>query len=169
MIEVTQRNIYPIKSAAGIALDTATIEERGFQHDRRWMLVDADGRFMTQREHPRMALIRVGLMKDHLSINAPGMEAAVVPFESGTRNTIPVVVWNDTVQASFVSRDIDKWFSSFLETPCHLVQMNDTSHRPVEEKSGFSRHQVSFADAYPFLLIGEESVASAGRRAARAR
>ncbi|HEX9658456.1 MAG TPA: MOSC N-terminal beta barrel domain-containing protein [Bacteroidota bacterium] len=164
MIEVTQLNIYPIKSTAGISLDTAIIEERGFQYDRRWMLVDTDGRFMTQREHPLMALIRVGLMKNHLLVNASGMEPLVVPFDPAVRNTIPVVVWDDTVQASFVSRDTDEWFSGFLKFPCHLVQMTDTSERPVEQAFNPGKKQVSFADAFPFLLIGEESLADLNKR-----
>ncbi len=164
MIEVTQVNVYPIKSAAGISLESAIIEERGFQHDRRWMLIDTDGQFMTQRQHPRMALIHVGLMKDHLLVNASGMEPLIVPFESVVRNSIPVVIWDDTVQASFVGHDCDDWFSSFLNFPCHLVQMTDSSERRIDPEFNPGRKQVSFADAFPFLLIAEESLADVNAR-----
>ncbi|HEX6589713.1 MAG TPA: MOSC N-terminal beta barrel domain-containing protein [Longimicrobiales bacterium] len=154
---VSELYFYPIKSMRGIMADRVTLDERGARNDRRWMLVDDDGVFISQREAPRMALIDVLLRGDALLVGAPGMELMRIPLEpegSPARCTI----WSDTVDAVPVSRTCDDWFSSFLGRPCRLVHMPDTTRRVVDPSRVPHERIVGFADAYPLLIIGQASL-----------
>lgn len=155
---VSELNIYPIKSAKGIPLPSAMLEERGLQYDRRWMLVDNNGLFLTQRKIPRMALMDVQVKSDELLVTAPGMSELTIPFEVKKSEPIAVTVWDDTVQAFTISFEIDEWFSRFLDFPCKLVYMRKESTRPVEQKYAIRNDQVSFADSFPLHLISEASL-----------
>ncbi|MEK9137047.1 MAG: MOSC N-terminal beta barrel domain-containing protein [Bacteroidota bacterium] len=162
MITISQLNIYPIKSCRGVSLQSAQLEERGLQYDRRWMLVDGQQRFLTQREWPRMALIAVEIKSDHLRVSAPAMPPLSVPIRSVGNQHQLVNVWADHVLAADVGDDAGGWFSEFLGLPCRLVHMPDTAER-VATRKGVSS-QVSFADAYPLLLISEASLAELNSR-----
>jgi uncharacterized protein len=105
--------IYPIKSCAGIALDEALLTETGFDLDRAWMVVDADGMFVTQRELPRMALIQPSLRSDDLVLRAPGMLALHLRIDA-VEAVAQVQVWDDKVQAYDMGDVAAQWFSDFL-------------------------------------------------------
>jgi uncharacterized protein len=158
-VVLSELNIYPIKSAAGISLQTAEVEWKGLRGDRRWMVVNDQGKFMTQRQFPAMALIAVALEADQLTITAPAMEPLVVAVQD-TTPTLEVEVWGDRCQAISAGDAAREWFSQFLQTPCQLVYLPDGSVRPVNADYAVdpSRDQVSFADAFPFLLISEASL-----------
>ena len=156
--------IYPIKSAGGIALDGATVESRGLQYDRRWMVVDPNYKFMTQRQFPQMALMQVRLEVDHLAIAAPGMSPLTVRLQPPATEAVTVEVWGDRCQAIPVGAESQSWLSQFLGTPCQLVYMPDESDRPVDHGRIGPEHQVGFADAYPFLLISEASLQDLNHR-----
>lgn len=163
-ISLTGLHIYPIKSAAGISLTAAEVSDRGLQHDRRWMVVDPKGKFMTQRKYPSMALIQVGLTRQ-LELSAPGMADLGLPLEPGTDTTaLEVEVWGDRCHALSMGVAAQAWFSKFLETPCQLVYMPDHSQRPTAHGQLGQDQLVSFADAYPFLLISEASLADLNGR-----
>jgi uncharacterized protein YcbX len=166
-ISLTGLNLYPIKSARGIAIQQSEVDEFGLRHDRRWMVVDESGGFLTQRSHPRMALVTPSLAGDALRIEAPGMPAIETPLRPRGTVTTMVTVWDDTCSATWLGEDPSRWFSEFLETPCSLVYMSDEVFRPA--KPGYSppNARVSFADAFPFLLISEESLADLNRRLER--
>jgi uncharacterized protein len=149
--------VYPIKSARGIRLQTAQLDERGFQHDRRWMLVDADGVFVSQREAHRMALIDVALADDTLLANAPDMPQLAIPF-TVTGPPMRSRIWKDVVDAIPVSPDADEWFSSFLHMDCRLVHMPSSTRRIVNRAYVPNERIVGFADAYPLLVIGDGSL-----------
>ncbi len=157
-IQLSEINIYPIKSAAGISLPAARVESRGFQCDRRWMLVDETGTFMTQRQFPRLALIQVQLTPEQLLITAPNREALVLPLSPESGDRLSVQVWNDRCEAVPMGKDIAQWFSDFLEVPCQLVYMPENSVRPINPRYGQPGERVSFADGYPFLLISQASL-----------
>lgn len=158
--------IYPIKSAAGIALTAAEVKARGLKHDRRWMVVDAKGKFMTQRKHPRMALIRVGLT-EQLELSAAGMTDLALPLvPDADAEVLEVEVWGDRCPALSLGAAAQDWFSRFLQTPCQLVYMPDDSQRPTAHGNLGNDKLVSFADAYPFLLISEASLADLNQRLA---
>jgi len=162
--------IYPIKSAAGIALGEAEVGDRGLKYDRRWMVVDPKGKFMTQRKHPRMALIQVGLTEDALMLSAPAMQSLELPLEprgetsSSKPDWLDVEVWGDRCTAQSMGQAAQTWLSEFLQTPCQLAYMPDQSQRPTAHGQLGDDKLVSFADAYPFLLISEASLADLNRR-----
>lgn len=156
---LTELNLYPIKSAGGIALQTAQVSDRGLQGDRRWMVVDQNGKFMTQRHFPKMALIGVSLTTDRLEIAAPGMPPLTVPYELNAEPT-RVEVWGDFCAAIPAGADAKDWFSEYLGLSCQLVYMPDRSTRLVDAKYAIDPDldQVGFADGYPFLLISAASL-----------
>ena len=150
--------VYPIKSAAGITLDEAVIEEPGFRYDRRWMLVDENGVFLSQREAPRLALIRVAITDDALVVDAPGMPTLQVPLQPEPVDTVSTVVWHDVVESLPVGEEASRWFREFLGIPCSLVYLPEASVRPVDPAYSARGDQVSLADGFPFLLLSEASL-----------
>ncbi len=158
--------IYPIKSAAGISLNTAQVEKRGFQYDRQWMLVDETGKFLTQRQFPRMALISVLLDRDKLVVKTPNRESLSIPIHMDSDHHIRVQVWNDVCDAISLGEEISQWFSDFLGISCQLVYMPESSFRPVNPRYATDNEQVSFADGFPFLLISEASLEDLNQRLA---
>jgi uncharacterized protein YcbX len=156
--------IYPIKSASGIALEMAQVGKRGFQYDRQWMLVDERGKFLTQRQFPRMALIKVQLEGEYLVIAAPQRQSLYVPLHLDNQEHISVEVWGDVCEAIPLGEEVARWFSEFLELSCQLVYMPESSLRPVNSQYASQNEQVSFADAFPFLLISEASLQDLNER-----
>jgi hypothetical protein len=156
--------IYPIKSAAGISLQTAQVENRGFQYDRRWMLVDKTGKFMTQRQFPRMALIGIQIEGNQLIVEAPNQGTLAIPTSLDNGDIIFVQVWNDVCEAIPLTAEVNQWFSDFLETSCQLVFMPERSHRLVDPDYATQKELVSFADGFPFLLTSEASLEDLNRR-----
>ena len=159
MLRVSQLFIYPIKSLGGISLDTARVTDRGFQYDRRWMLVDTDNVFMTQREYPAMALIRISVVEGGLQIVSQlHPEPLFIPYRPFSTEFAKVCVWEDTCFAQFVSAGADTWFSAALGRACRLVFMPDETLRVTDQKYAPPGSITSFADAFPFLLIGQASL-----------
>ena len=159
MAKISGLFIYPIKSLGGIEVESALLTDRGFQYDRRWMLIDSAGRFLTQREHPVMALLQVALEQDGLKVYHK-KNAAVsirIPFEQQGEETT-VTVWDDTMPASLVGSEFDNWFSQQLGMNCRLVFMPDYSRREVDPDYARNKELTSFSDAYPLLLIGQASL-----------
>lgn len=156
-MHVSELYLYPIKSARGIALPRAELDERGLRHDRRWMLVNPDGVFISQREAHRMALIDVALLADGLLISAPAMASLRIPLVAeGT--TMPARIWRDVVAAVPVDRAADEWFSTFLDRSCRLVFMPPATQRVVDRTYVAEARMVGFADAFPLLIIGQGSL-----------
>lgn len=138
--------VYPIKSCGGIALDVADLDERGIRYDRRWMLVDEDGKFVSQRTFPRLALVRVRIQKDALLVDAPGAPTLEVPFDSGERGTFTARVWGDAVEVAPVGEGASRWFSKLLGGSYRLVYLPDESIRPVDPEYGLAVDHVGLAD-----------------------
>lgn len=159
--------VYPIKSAAGIPLGSAGIDERGIRHDRRWMLVDEDGRFLTQRDLPRLALVRVGIEPDILVVDAPGMPTLEVPMTPADGRTMLVSIWRDLVETQRVGEEADRWFGEFLGARCRLVYLPDESVRSVAPEYSQAGDQVGLADGFPFLTISEASLEDLNARLER--
>jgi uncharacterized protein YcbX len=165
-ITLSEINIFPIKSCRGFSAESWQLEPRGFKYDRRWMLVDDEGMFMTQREFPRMSLIEVYARENHLRVQAPNMQPLIVPFELLSDKHIPVVVWDDGVEAVAVGDAAAEWFSEFLKVSCALVVMTERSIRPVDRQFAINNDVVSFADGYPLLLLSEATLAVLNSRLA---
>ena len=152
--------IYPIKSLAGIRLQRAMVKQKGLVYDRRWMLVDEAGRFLTQREHPEMSQFHLRMGSGQLTIlNRVSAQSLVLDLEGENYgDSIPVIIWEDKVEAIEVSRDYSRWFSDQLKIKCKLVFFPETNTRPVDPNYTIHNEQVSLADGYPFLIIGQASL-----------
>jgi len=159
MLTLSEINIYPIKSLGGISLQSSEVEKRGLKYDRRWVLVDESNKFFTQRNFPEMALIKVAVENDGLKLQhkTKPFEPLHVPFEFDHSKTDKIVIWDDTVTGEFYNSEIDDWFSEFIGIKCHLVKMPESTQRKVD-KSYAKNKIVSFADGYPFLIIGQASL-----------
>ncbi|MDR7132168.1 uncharacterized protein YcbX [Algoriphagus sp. 4150] len=158
--------VYPIKSLAGIRLSEAKVEERGFQLDRRWMLVDESGKFISQRTFPLMVLLQVKIGEDSLTVyhQSNPDELIRIPYDYEGEENLSVKVWDDEMRASLVDKEFDNWFSSMLGMKVRLVKMPDTTERKVDPKYAVNGESVSFADGMPYLLIGQESLADLNSR-----
>jgi uncharacterized protein YcbX len=152
--------IYPIKSLGGIRLTEAKVEERGFQFDRRWMLVDQKGVFLTQRTQTQMALLQVELGETGLIVfdKRNPEDKLQIPYNQISDQEIKVEIWDDRVYATIVDSGLDTWFSKKLGMPCHLVIMPESTQRKVSPKYAVNDESVSFADGMPYLILGQESL-----------
>jgi uncharacterized protein len=159
--------LYPIKSAAGIPRSTWDVDAFGLHHDRRWMVVDASGTFLTQRTHPRLALIRPSITQGVLRVVAEASPALELPLVPTSPVRTSVRVWRDRCEALWLGTGPAEWFSRVLGCDCSLVYMPEDSVRPTDPlytppTSHGSR--VSFADGFPFLLLSEGSLADLNGR-----
>ncbi len=153
---------YPVKSLRGEALDVMEIGARGPLHDRHWMLVSEEGRFLTQRELPRMALVRPEILGEGLRLRAPGLFDLEVAAESDEE--LKVQVWKDTCTARAMSPAADQWLSDFLGVSARLVYLPPDSMRQVDLTYARPGDQTGFSDGFPFLLISQASLDDLNRR-----
>lgn len=158
MLTISELYIYPIKSLGGISLTRAEVTDRGLKYDRRWMLVDEQNRFLTQREHPQMALLKVLVEDNGLLVTHHSLGSVTIPFEQHDHSKQEVVIWDDTCTGVFVSHELDAWFSNALNIKCRLIYMPEDTHRQVDQRYAPEGMITSFADGYPFLLIGQASL-----------
>jgi uncharacterized protein len=167
MVTVSELYVYPIKSLGGIQLKEIQLTDRGFEHDRRWMLVDANNRFLTQREHARMALLQTAIANNGIEVydkRNPG-EKILIPFLADSTEEMAVTIFRDTCQAISLSNEINQWFSRFLQLPCKLVYMPDDSLRKVDKNYAKESNNITaFTDGYPILMIAKESIADLNSR-----
>ncbi len=166
---LSQIYIYPIKSLRGIEVSNIQLTDKGPKWDRRWMLVDPDGMFFSQRELGNMALLQPKIEADQMRISDLRGEGEDLLFPlqlpAGAAKK-KVTVWRDECEAFLVSAEADAWFSKALDTPCHLVYMPETSRRPVDPKYAVGPETVSFADGYPYLIIGQAALDDLNERLA---
>jgi uncharacterized protein YcbX len=163
---LTGLNVYPIKSARGIALDASEVDDLGLAYDRRWMVVDESGEFISQRNYPRLGLVTPSIGDGVLRIDAPGMPPLELPLEPGETVFTRVSVWNDTLDAVWLGEEPARWFSRFLDCDCSLVYMSKRVTRQADMRYAPAGARVGFADAFPFLIISEESLADLNHRLA---
>lgn len=160
--------IYPIKSLGGIRLKSAKVLEKGLQYDRRWMLTDEQGVFMTQRVNPKMALFKVSLdeIGGQLRV-AFNQDQLFIPLSYASAITVVAKIWENVVEVVEVSEECSQWFSEHLGLKCRLVSFPEENPRPVDPLFKLDDEQVSLADGYPFLIIGEQSLADLNTRLAQ--
>jgi len=147
-------NIFPVKSCAPLVLDAAVVERRGLRHDRRWIVTDASGRFLTGRQHPRLTLLRAVPDGDAIALSAPGRPPLRLGIAAGGAR-VEVVVWTNTVAALAADAVADAWISAFLGMPARFAYMDDACARPVNPDYAKPGDEVSFADAFPLLMISQ--------------
>jgi uncharacterized protein len=160
-MSLSEIHIYPIKSLGGISLQTAKVESQGLQYDRRWMLTNAEGKFLSQREFPWMAQMQTAINAPFLSVfmkNNPAERIDIplncedVPFLK-----TPVEVWGAHFEAARLPAIYSEWFSDQLQAKMHLTYMDASAYRATsaDRAPGF---EVGFADGYPFLIIGQAAL-----------
>lgn len=163
-LHLTSLHIYPVKSLGGITLKEAVLTPRGLAHDRRFLLVDDEGEFFTQRELPKMATVWVDLEGDSMSLSVPDLDTVFVPATPPAAPTRKVRVWKSIVEAHAVSPEADRFLSEYLGERCQLVYMPDASVRPTNPAFSQAGDHVSFADGYPCLLASEGTLDDLNRR-----
>ncbi len=164
-VRLTSIHIYPMKAARAVDLDESVVEPWGLMGDRRWLLVDEDGRFVSQREEPSLARVVVNCGPGMISVSAagfPGRQVAA-PAASDGQDMMKVTVWSSTVLAAAAGPEGDAWFSAYLGRPVRLVYLDDPTRRPVDPQYGRDGDVVSFADGYPLLLTSTASLDELGR------
>ena len=155
-------HIYPVKGLAGFSPQRAYVERRGLRFDRRWMLVDSEGVFLSQRSQPKMATLKAVANEDCLTIAAP-FSSICIDRETGGEQRL-VRVWRSEVTAICEGERVDKWFGEQLGIECSLVRMPEQTLRQVNPEYGKPDDVVSFADGYPVLLATMESLADLNTR-----
>lgn len=163
MLELSEIWIYPVKSLAGISLQEAKVTDRGLEYDRRWLLVDVNGHFLTQRQFPQLALFQPILEAEYLKIthrsdNFEPLQISLNPNIYSKK--VGVTVWDDAIEDALeVSAEANEWFSKALGMSVRLVYMPENSRREVDKKYAITGNEItSFSDAYPFLVIGQSSL-----------
>ena len=168
-LSLTGLYLYPVKSLGGYAVAEAEVTARGLRHDRRWLLVDERNRFLTQRQHPELALLTLAPAYNGFLIahrQRPELLPLFIPFEAQPDRTLFVTVWDDILWAWRGAPEADEWLSAALGRICRLVYMSDMVRRDVEPDLNPEGTLVSFADGYPFLLAGEAALADLNTRLA---
>ena len=160
MISIASLFVYPVKSCRGIAVLQAQLTPRGLQYDREWMVVSPDGRFITQREEPRLALVGTALLADHLELSAPGLPNLAVPMHRSVRGaSVEVTVWRDRVQAFDEGHAAASWLGEHLRRDVRLVRFDDARPRPTDTAWSPGLDGTSaFADGYPVLVLSRASL-----------
>lgn len=156
--------VHPVKSCAGIEVQEAVLTEAGLELDRAWMVVDAQGVFLSQRALPRMALVRPEVACDALVLRAPDMPALRLEVQAA-QAIATVTVWKDTVHAWDAGDVAARWFSTFLDQPCRLVRF-DPAHRRLSSMhwTGGLEAPNRFSDGFPVLVASEASLADLNQR-----
>ncbi len=158
IMKLTQINIYPVKSLAGITLQSSPLDAMGLRYDRRWMLVTPAGKFITQRTHPQMVLIQPQLADGVLTLTRQGMQDHAVPDSADSIATMQVQVWSDRVNALHVSEETDAWLTQAIDAPCRLVYIADDEIRQCDAEYADAGDRTGFADGFPLLLISQASL-----------
>ncbi|MFO1395830.1 MAG: MOSC N-terminal beta barrel domain-containing protein [Burkholderiales bacterium] len=164
-------HLYPVKGCRGIDIASATVAVTGLAHDgvgdREWMLVDRDGRFVTQREHPRLALVQVAIHDGALTFTTPDSRPLRVAPPAADAPSREVVVWHSQVLGRDAGNAAAQMLSTWLGLDVRLVRFDRTRARPCNpEYAGDSGAHTFFADGYPLLVIGESSLAELNERMA---
>jgi len=161
MLKLSEIYIYPVKSLGGIHLDIANITTRGLENDRRFMLIDENGRFMSQREHPQLAIFQTKIEDNFLKIiHKRTGQILLINFSSNSQLApLSVTIWDDETSAIEVSSEASAWFTQALNIPTRLVYMPEESQRKTDVQYALTGEEItSFSDGYPILIIGQSSL-----------
>ncbi|MCX2982636.1 MOSC domain-containing protein [Halieaceae bacterium IMCC14734] len=162
MLALSELNIYPVKSLGGQSLLQSTLDRFGLEGDRRWLVVDSDDQFLSQRELPQMATLQTQHDANGLVLRGDGEQIGVATPVADAQQR-QVRVWGDSVVALDAGPDAAQWLSQRLGRDCRLVYMPDTCRRAVDPDYARQGETVSFADGFPLLLIGSASLEAFNR------
>jgi uncharacterized protein YcbX len=162
MAVISSLFVYPVKSCRGISVAEMGFDARGPCHDRRWMVVDENGQFITQRSAPQMALIQTRLSHEGVIVSLPGADALEIGTTATTRRKVRV--WKFEGEADDVGDVAAAWFSAALGRSVRVVHFSPDVHRSVSRRHTALASEVAFADGYPVLLTSVESLGELNRR-----
>ncbi len=164
VFELARITVYPIKSTAGHDLDSARVEPRGLEHDRRLMLVAPDGTFITGREQPLLTQVRARIAGGVLGLEGPRMAPLEVALAGDDAVGEPVDIRGEACTGVTLDASAGEWFARLLGTPCRLVQMTGACVRPTADDFALPGDEVSYADGFPLLLVSNASLADLNAR-----
>ncbi len=165
-VSIANLYVHPVKSCARIEQGSALVTETGLEWDRQWMVVDEQGEFVSQRDEPRLALVRPTLRANDLVLRAPGMLALHLALDAIESETT-VQVWNDRVHAGDMGDLAAQWFSDFLGRRARLARFDPEVQRVSDRKwTGDTRALTAFADGFALLVVSSASLAELNRRLA---
>lgn len=162
-MRVDSLHIYPVKGCRAVDLAEAAVERRGLAHDRRWMIVDRDGKFMSQREHPGLATIETGIDDAHITLSAAGAGRIRVPLPAQDAEKVKAVLWKQDVEGYSGGAEADRWLGEYLGVPCRLVWQGGLP-REVSPKYSAPGTQTSYADGFPLLITATSSLKDLNNR-----
>jgi uncharacterized protein YcbX len=164
VVTIASLHVYPVKSCRGLAVHEATLTAAGLEHDREWMVVSPEGRFLTQREEPRLALVVAGLADGGLTLSAEGAASVTVPLDF-RGDSIEVTVWRDRCPARDQGGPVARWLSDFLGRPLRLVRFDAAHRRPSDAAwTGGVEALNRFSDGFALLAISRASLADLNAR-----
>lgn len=156
MVTISELYIHPLKSAASISVTKASIDAFGFENDRRWMLVDNKGIFLSQRQLPSMCLIKAVVEDDGLKLSVPNVSPLFVPFIDDKIQMVEV--WGDTCQSYDCGEKAAAYLSDFLQVKCRLVYFSENEKRQVDLDYAKTGDLTGFSDGFPLLVISQASL-----------
>lgn len=156
-LTISQLAIYPVKSMRQVLINEAMIDMGGLKDDRRWMVIDTQGRMITQRQQSRLCLIQPELFEGELCLHANGMPDLIIPVPDND-HVLSVSIWSDTCDACFAGVEAQKWLTSFLGIECCLVYFPDDETRIVDQSYAQVGDHTAFSDGFPVLLISQSSL-----------
>ncbi len=155
--KITQLFIYPIKGLGGISLASSYAHIIGFENDRRWMLIDQNHQFITQRQVPEMAKFKTNIVENFIVVKY-GDDEIKIPLAQIQDEEIITRVFDDTARTCAVDTKVDAWFSHYLKQDVKLVKLTDDVSRYHVSSQTNQKYAVSLADGYPYLLVGQSSI-----------
>lgn len=166
-LSVASLHIYPIKSLGGISVKEARTADRGFEHDRRWMLIDANGRFISQREAAAMACLHSSLTDDGFRVTDIRDDDSIdLPWRLDSGERQRASVWSDSLDVLSASVEVSAWFADKLGITCELMFMPDSTHRAVDQT--YATGITSLSDGFPYLVLSQASLDDLNSRIASA-
>jgi len=162
-LTVSQLAIYPVKSMKQISLAEASIDMGGLKYDRRWMVVDADGQMITQRQLSRLCLIQPELVDGGICLHTNGMSDLKVNIPDCAKIR-RVTVWSDNCNACYAGTEAERWLTEFLGTTCSLVYFPDNEIRLVDQTFAGEGDRTAFSDGFPVLLLSQASLDDLNKR-----
>jgi uncharacterized protein YcbX len=157
-MELSGLMLYPVKSCGGLVVAEWEVDRFGLRHDRRWMVATPDGRLVSQRECPALALVRPEFREPHLRLTAPDLPPLIVPLHPQGGRPVMVRVWANTLRAIAPDHRADDWFSRVVGEECFLAYFPEDGERVLDPTWAPEGGTTGFADGFPFLLIGEASL-----------
>ncbi len=152
--------VYPVKSLAGFKVKAWPVDKKGLKFDRKWMLIDKDNHFLSQRKIPAMGQISTEIIQNKLILNHPNQESIDIPLNPVQGEEQITTLWGKTYPAQSISNKIDEWLSHCLNLKCRLVFQPDSTIRQVDQRYAQKQDQTTFSDGFPFLIVSQASLLS---------